>query len=199
VTRGTGPVQPTAGRPASGPGARRPEGRAERPQPDRADRVVQGGRSKAYRPLPADARRTAFEAGLAAFRRGDFFEAHELLEPAWMGTAEPAERDLYQGLIKLAAAYVHAVRGNPAGVETNLRGARQRLASAAAADPHAGGLDVGAIVADVDERLERGPGPAVERPLDDAPDLPAAVRRSAGARGRPNGGSPPAQARATER
>ena len=74
--------------------------------------VLQGGRLKAYRPIPAADRRRAFEAGVAAYDRGDFFEAHELLEPAWMGTDEPAERDLLQGLIKLAAAFVHGVRGN---------------------------------------------------------------------------------------
>ncbi len=137
-----------------------------------SDRIMQGGRSKAYRPLPAPERAAAFRAGLAAYRRGDFFEAHELLEPAWMGTADLTERDLYQGLIKLAAAYVHAVRGNAPGVETNLRGARERLASAAAADPQAGGLDLAAVIAAVDLRLERGPAAAVARPLADAPALP---------------------------
>ena len=44
-----------------------------------------------------------------------------------MGTDQPVERDLYQGLIKLAAAYVHDARGNPAGIAKNLAGARQRL------------------------------------------------------------------------
>jgi hypothetical protein len=139
----------------------------------RDGRVIQGGRAKAYRPLPPEARAAAFEAGLAAYRRGDFFEAHELLEPAWMGTADPVERDLDQGLIKLAAAYVHAVRGNAAGITTNLRGARQRLSAAAALDPAAGGLDLRAIVAQIDERLDRGPDPALAEPLTDAPVLVA--------------------------
>jgi hypothetical protein len=80
-----------------------------------ARRVMQGGRAKAYRPLPASERLAALHAGLEAFERGHFFLAHEHLEPAWMGTADPAERDLYQGLIKLAAAFVD-VRGNRAGV-----------------------------------------------------------------------------------
>ena len=44
-----------------------------------------------------------------------------------MGTDDPAERALLQGLIKLAAAYVHDVRGNPAGIRKNLDGARARL------------------------------------------------------------------------
>ena len=105
-------------------------------------------------------RARAFDAGLAAYRNGDFFEAHELLEPAWMGTDDPVERDLYQGLIKLAAAYVHGVRGNPAGIAKNLVGARARLAAVveagelpASLPPAARDLDVGSLVTAVDARL----------------------------------------------
>ncbi|MEK6719785.1 MAG: DUF309 domain-containing protein [Chloroflexota bacterium] len=96
--------------------------------------VLQAGRRKAYRPLPSDVRRTALAAGIAAYEAGDYFLAHELLEPAWMGTDDPVERDLHQGVIKLAAAFVHEARGNPLGIAKNLRGARTRLA-AATADP----------------------------------------------------------------
>ena len=130
-----------------------------------AGRIDQGGRSKAYRPLGLDDRRAAFAAGLAAFERGAFFEAHEVLEPAWMGTADLTERELHQGLIKLAAAYVHAVRGNRAGVVKNLAGARARLAIAIA-DPiglaavldslgagGAGGAAIEELPAAIDERL----------------------------------------------
>src|SRR3989337_2120297 len=92
--------------------------------------IGRDGRAKAYRPLPEATRAAALEAGLAAYREGDFFEAHELLEPAWMGTDVPADRALLQGLIKLAAAYVHAVRGNPRGIVRNLEGARARLEEA---------------------------------------------------------------------
>jgi DUF309 family protein family protein len=118
--------------------------------------VLQGGRAKAYRPLAARRRRAALRAFLEAYGRGDAFLAHELLEPAWMGTAAPAERDLYQGLIKLAAAEVHAVRGNPLGEAKNLRGARVRLTSAALAVAGGGpdgGLDLGRVIAALDERL----------------------------------------------
>ena len=112
--------------------------------------VLQGGRPKAYRPLPPIERRMAFEAGVAAYARGDFFEAHELLEPAWMGSPDEAEREFLQGLIKLAAAYVHSVRGNPLGMAKNLRGARSRLA---AAGPYPAEIDVAALLAAIDERL----------------------------------------------
>jgi hypothetical protein len=93
-----------------------------------AGRVIQAdGRSKAYRPLPRSERAAAVRAGLEAYDRGDFFLAHELLEPAWMGTDDVRERAFIQGLIKLAAADVHGVRGNPAGVARNLEGALERL------------------------------------------------------------------------
>ena len=75
--------------------------------------------------------------------RGDFFEAHELLEPAWMGTDDLGERAFLQGLIKLAAAFVHATRGNPAGVAKNLAGALELLRTDGAAEAGAEvGIDI---------------------------------------------------------
>ena len=119
------------------------------------------------------------------------FLAHELLEPAWMGTAEPRERDLYQGLIKLAAAGVHEVRGNPAGEAKNLRGALARLESVMlgpAGEPRSGqaaprgapgrradaGLDLPALCDSIRARLvELGPitggQPAGDRPASGGP------------------------------
>ena len=116
--------------------------------------ILQGGRAKAYRPLPADERAAAYADGLAAYERGDFFEAHEILEPAWMGTADIGERELYQGLIKVAAAYVHAARGNPAGIARNLEGARPRLVSARD-EGFDGGLDLDDLIDAIDDRLLR--------------------------------------------
>lgn len=121
-------------------------------RPATSARIRQGDRDKAYRPLPSEARREAFDAGLDAYDRADFFAAHEALEPAWMGTDDLAERALHQGLIKVAAAYVHAVRGNPAGIAKNLAGARRHLLLAG----HAAavwGVDVAGLLADVEARL----------------------------------------------
>ncbi len=138
--------------------------------------VMQGGRAKAYRPLPPADRRRAFTAAIAAYERGDFFEAHELLEPAWMGTDDEAERALDQGLIKLAAAFVHGVRGNPLGIAKNLVGARERLAEAVATDAEAAsGLDLTPLIESIDDRLERlarhPDDPSIE-----APQLPRSHR-----------------------
>ena len=145
----------TPGMPASSPG----------PRPAL---VRQGDRDKAYRPLPEPARRAAFEAGLAAYARGEPFEAHELLEPAWMGTDDLTERALHQGLIKVAAACVHAGRGNPPGIIKNLAGARRHLALALPLGA-AWGVDVAALLADVDARLAdpslaaTAPAPVIRR------------------------------------
>ena len=143
------------------------------PDPERRT-VVQGGRPKAFRPLPREAIDEAVRAGLAAYRRGDFFAAHERLEPAWMGTDDPVERELYQGLIKVAASGVHRVRGNALGMAKNLRGARGRLERAAFGietnvGPGSGrvgaaatGLDLPAILTSIDDalgELERGDPP----------------------------------------
>ena len=123
--------------------------------------VLQGGREKAFRPLPAAERRRAFEAGLEAYERGDFFEAHEILEPAWMGTDDIAERDLYQGLIKLAAAFVHGARSNPAGVAKNLRGARERIAAGRSAGVKVG-IDAQGLLDSIDRWLEAPGGAPIE-------------------------------------
>lgn len=129
-----------------------------------AGRVIQAdGRSKAYRPLPRTDRVAALRAGLEAYDRGDAFLAHELLEPAWMGTDDLAERAAIQGLIKLAAADVHGVRGNPAGVARNLEGALARLREAATATPRPDigvDLDLDAVIAAAERRLEHAAGGA---------------------------------------
>jgi hypothetical protein len=130
-------------------------------QADPPARIVDSeGRAKVYRPLDVAARRAAREAGIAAFEEGRFFEAHELMEPAWMGSPDPAERDLDQGLIKLAAAYVHAQRGNALGMRKNLAGARRRLAAVVGAHGDAGrraaeaaGVDASDVLRRVDEAL----------------------------------------------
>jgi predicted metal-dependent hydrolase len=161
------------GRPVDG--ASRRDGDVASPVP-RAGTVLQGGRAKAYRPLPADDRRRAYDAALEAYDRGDFFETHELLEPAWMGTDDLAERALHQGLIKLAAAFVHGVRGNPSGIAKNLVGARERLAEAVGTPAAAGsGLDVAALVAAIDERLARLAADPTDASIE-APTLPRLAR-----------------------
>jgi predicted metal-dependent hydrolase len=129
----------------------------------RGETVVQAGRAKAYRPLPEGKRRAALAAGLEAYDRGDWFLAHELLEPAWMGTKDLAERELLQGLIKLAAAFVHGARSNPAGAAKNLRGARARLLAGRDAGAHLG-IDVDTLLQAVDRQLAAAGSTAIDIP-----------------------------------
>jgi predicted metal-dependent hydrolase len=122
------------------------------------------GRAKAYRPMAEPDRTAAVIAGLEAYAAGDYFEAHELMEPAWMGTDDPVERDCISGLIKVAAADVHGVRGNPRGVARNLEGARDRLRRVPDGDAVAHlRLDLPALLGAIDRRLE---GLAAGRPTD---------------------------------
>jgi DUF309 family protein family protein len=141
--------------------------------PARAGTVRQGDREKAYRPLPPEERRAALEAALAAWARDDWFETHELLEPAWMGTDDPLERDLYQGLIKLAAAYVHRARGNGLGMAKNLAGAHARLRRVAEQRDVMAGIRVRRLLDDVAGRLRPSGQPAdltLEPPLLSTPE-----------------------------
>jgi predicted metal-dependent hydrolase len=89
-----------------------------------------------------------------------------------MGTRDLPERELLQGLIKLAAASVHAARRNPAGVAKNLRGARERLSSAGAAGARFA-IDVAQLLAAIDARLD-APIDLGEPPI----AIPRAVRRA---------------------
>jgi len=162
------------------------------------ERVVDPrGRSKVCRPLPVAERDAALARGLEAYARGAFYLAHEELEPAWMAADDPGERELIGGLIKLAAAYVHAARGNPAGVSTNLRGARARLVESTAGGDGSppdlpalatgGGIDVPSLIAAVDELLARvaamPAGPAA--PVGTLPDPPHDVAGPPGRARRP--------------
>ena len=131
--------------------------------------ILQGGRAKAYRPIPEAERQAALAAGLEAYDRGDWFLAHELLEPAWMGTEDLDARELLQGLIKLAAAFVHGARSNPAGVAKNLRGAQERLVAGRAAGAHLG-VDADELIQRLDGWLASPGGPAIEIPRTSSPD-----------------------------
>ncbi len=76
------------------------------------------------------------------------FHAHEVLEAAWK-SAEPAERDLWQGLAQLAVGLTHARRGNARGAATLLRRGSARLDPYLGTAPH--GIDVAGVAAQASE------------------------------------------------
>lgn len=49
--------------------------------------------------------------GLEEFNRGEYFEAHESLEAAWMAEEHPG-RELYRAILQVAVAYYQIVRHN---------------------------------------------------------------------------------------
>jgi predicted metal-dependent hydrolase len=54
--------------------------------------------------------------GIQQHNQGEFFQAHELLEEAWMEASEH-EGYLYRALLQFTVAYLHLQRGNRRGAE----------------------------------------------------------------------------------
>ena len=61
------------------------------------------------------------------FNAEKFFEAHEVLEALWLETPAGSERDFYQGLIQIAAAFVHVQKGTPEGGRQLLKKASEKF------------------------------------------------------------------------
>lgn len=98
-------------------------------------------------------------AGLACYRRQEFFEAHEHWELAWLRLDEP-EKSFLQATIQITAAFHHWQRGEADGTRSLLRRVEKRLAVCPA---EFGGIAVGALRSDVESWLrgiESGVPPA---------------------------------------
>ncbi len=66
------------------------------------------------------------QQGIELHNAGEYFEAHEALELAWM-EAEEAEGYLYRALLQVTVAYLHIQRGNRPGAQKMLLRVRQWL------------------------------------------------------------------------
>jgi predicted metal-dependent hydrolase len=64
-----------------------------------------------------------------AFNEGRHFEAHDVLEPLWLGERRRPNGDFYQGLIQLAGAFVHVRKGRQPPALALLELASRRLES----------------------------------------------------------------------
>ena len=84
-------------------------------------------------------------AGVQQYNDGYFFEAHETLEDLWMQSPWPIRRFL-QGVIQLAAAFVHFVRHEYPGTIRLLGHAHEKLGDFA---PQYMGIDVERLLSDV--------------------------------------------------
>lgn len=85
-----------------------------------------------------------FYRALDEFNDGYYFESHETLEDLWMVTPLP-ERTLFQGVIQLAAAFVHFYRKEYPGILKLLDAGVEKLSGFA---PEQFGVDVAALVED---------------------------------------------------
>lgn len=65
-------------------------------------------------PSKADLLHPEARKGIGLFNQGEYHDAHEALELAWMRTDSP-ERDLYQGILQIGLAYYQITRGNYRG------------------------------------------------------------------------------------
>ena len=102
--------------------------------------------------------------GTELFHAGRYFTAHEAWEEIWRSTT-PEPRDLFQGLVQLAAAFHHLhERRRPDVARRVLAKARRRL----------GGLREGAAET---EPLSAGTAPARDRGSLDGPALLAQIER----------------------
>lgn len=61
-----------------------------------------------------------WQRGIEQFNRREFFECHESWEQIWLPAAEP-DRTFLQGIIQVACAFHHELRGNRAGAQSLLR------------------------------------------------------------------------------
>ena len=93
--------------------------------------------------LTPEERQRLFWEGLDLFNGDQFFEAHESWEAIWRSTT-PEPKDLFQGLIQLAAGMHHwAVRHRPAVAARVLAKGRVRLDPFR---PYSHGLDLELLI-----------------------------------------------------
>ena len=68
-----------------------------------------------------------FHRGIALFNRGEFYEAHEVLEDVWRAAPAP-EKLFLQGLIQISVALHHYSQGNETGAKSLLARGERNLA-----------------------------------------------------------------------
>ena len=90
-------------------------------------------------------------AAIDQYNRHWYFESHETLEDLWMVTPLP-ERDFMQGIIQLSAAFVHYARREYPGIIKLLDLSLEKLRRFT---PETFGVDVAALVADVERARDR--------------------------------------------
>ena len=98
--------------------------------------------------LAPERRRELIETGIALFHRGEYFAAHEAWEEIWRSTT-PEPRDLFQGLVQLAAAFHHLHERKRLDVARRVLAKARRRLEAVAPTP-AADLNVAGLLADLE-------------------------------------------------
>jgi uncharacterized protein len=92
----------------------------------------------------------ALRQGVAQFNAGEYFTCHDTLEALWLAEAGPV-RDLYKGIIQIAAGLYHWGNGNKRGC---LKLLERGIGYAIRYAPRCQGLDVTGLVADARAALD---------------------------------------------
>jgi predicted metal-dependent hydrolase len=107
----------------------------------------------------------SLQRGIELFNRGQFWEAHEAWEEAWMPDRYGPDRGFYKGLIQVAAGCLHYRRRNRRGAVNKWRSGAEQLRPYL---PRHRDVDLAPLVSRVDGYLaamEAGPWPeALEMP-----------------------------------
>ena len=102
-------------------------------------------------PLSDAERREALATGVREFNSWRFYDCHETLEDVWRAES-PELADFFQGIIKVAAAFHHLLRGNHKGA-VNLLG--HALTLLAPYRPACLGVDVQRLIEETNACYER--------------------------------------------
>jgi predicted metal-dependent hydrolase len=88
---------------------------------ERIARLVGNGHAAGLNPF--------YEGYFDCFNRGQFYEAHDVLEQLWLKDRQGANGAFYKGLIQLAGAFVHLQKGRlrPSAALFKLAGANLGL------------------------------------------------------------------------
>lgn len=134
----------------------------------KADRVVH------LRVEGAEGMDPHYAGWFACFNRGEYYEAHDVLEALWLRERGRENDRFYKGLIQLAGAFVHLRKGRLRPADALFRLAESNLREYA---PRHERLDLGAVLdliaswrAGLSEGgfqvnpLERRPAPSVRHP-----------------------------------
>ena len=85
------------------------------------------------------------------FNRGQYYEAHDVLEDLWLLDRQGRDGDFYRGLIQLAGAFVLLQKNRPRGTIALLQLAGQNLSKYS---DHHGSLDVPGLLALIRSRAD---------------------------------------------